>query len=76
VDGLLKEGDETGYQGRTAEDFYQQGNNCCDCHDSPFFEIWIAANHWPLLLKNVTESLELLIKDSRKIAFPSVTSPI
>jgi hypothetical protein len=39
VDGLLKEGDEAGDQGRAAEDFYQKGNDCCDCHSSAFFEL-------------------------------------
>lgn len=77
VQDFLQVGDQPRYEGRAAENFKQNGNNGCDCHNFPFMvqmDVALAANHWPSSIKNMTQSGALLINIARKIALQTVTS--
>ena len=79
VEEFLQVGDEARYEGGVAEDFKQNCNEGCNCHNSPFIDLMdlaIAANHWPSSIKNMTKSGALLINIARKIALQTVTSRI
>lgn len=50
VEEFLQVGDQARYEGGVAEDFKQNCNDGCDCHNFPFIDLMdlaIAANHWP-----------------------------
>jgi len=79
VEEFLQVGDEARYEGGVAEDFKQDCNDGCDCHNFPFIDLMdlaIAANHWLSSVKNMTQSGALLINIARKIALQTVTSLI
>ncbi len=79
VEEFLQVGDQARYEGGVAEDFKQNCNDGCDCHNFPFIDLMdlaIAANHWPSSIKNMTQSEALLINIARKIPLQTVTSRI
>ena len=79
MEEFLQVGDQPRYEGGVAEDFKQNGNDGCNCHNFPFIvqmDLALAANHQPSSVKNMTGSGALLINIARKIAPQTVTSRI
>ena len=71
VEEFLQVGDQPCYEGWVAEDFEQDCNDGCDCHNFPFIfqmDVAIAANHQPSSIRNRTQSGALLINTARKIS--------
>ena len=79
VEEFLQVGDQPRYEGGVAEDFKQNCNDGCDCHNFPFIfqmDVAIAANHQPSSIRNGTQSGSLLIKPLEKSPDKGVTSRI